>query len=116
MESILRKRNRIPKAISLNPLAYWMARQTWGAILWWMRRPFIKRLRRNTPNLLPEHMRKRAWENMKAHDAWAMKHGVTLLTVAINIFMMSVVFTYAYVGVSKLAERTDTSGYFRIDR
>lgn len=70
-----------------------------------MRRPVIKRMRRGAPNLLPEHKRAKAWENIKQQDAWAMKHGLGLLTFVVNLFFISVFFTAVYMGALNMMER-----------
>lgn len=78
------------------PLARPIARLIWYAMLWFMRRPLIKRMRRAAPNLLPPEKREKAWRNMVEQDRWARKHGVQILTVAVGFFLLSLFLVVTY--------------------
>jgi hypothetical protein len=73
-------------------------------MLWFMRRPLIKRMRRNAPNLLPERKRAAAWENIKAQDRWAMKHGQSMIRFSLNVFFASCFVTAVYMALLRAQE------------
>jgi hypothetical protein len=85
-------------------ISEWLARRIWFAMLWWMRRPWLKRIRRTLP-FIPEHKRAEAWRRIKAQDAWARKHGLSIVTVAVNVMLASLLFTSAYMALLTLTER-----------
>lgn len=70
-----------------------------------MRRPLVRRARRQFPNLFPAGARERIWENIKAQDRWAMKHGKALLAFSINLLILSVILSTAFVGFLELYTR-----------
>jgi hypothetical protein len=69
-----------------------------------MRRPVIKRARRNIKNLFPPSMRDRVWDHIRSKDAWALRHGQTLLTVTLNFCLTVAVLWASYSLVSSILE------------
>lgn len=67
-----------------------LARFTWGSLLWFMRRPPIKRLRRNWIHWVPEHRRARAWEHFRSQERWARRYGLLSLRIIYGFFIVVV--------------------------
>lgn len=89
----------------MSVVARWLARRLWFAMLWLMRRPGIKRLRRGFPSLLPSSMRARAWESVKRQDRLARRYGLALLTGMMTLLLASIFVTATFVGTLKLYEQ-----------
>jgi hypothetical protein len=84
-------------------LARWMALRTWAAVLWWMRRPWIKRLRRRAVDA----QRARGisgWRSIAVQDQFAMRHGRRLLTLSFAALVSSIYFVSFYTAAVKLVE------------
>lgn len=91
-------------------VADWLARRLWAAMLWFMRRPAIRRLQRGHVLLFPKGAREEAWRRFRAQERFARRHGLTLLrwtmVLALSLFVMSL----AYLFVMRLVE----SGAFEL--
>jgi hypothetical protein len=74
-------------------LSIYGARWIWGALLWIIRRPTIKRMRRNIPSRLPSGMRARAAQSIKTQDAFARRYGLRILTFMLNALTLVVLFS-----------------------
>lgn len=85
-------------------LARWMARIVWGAMLWYLRRPAVKRLRRNWVIVLPPRMREGAWQAIVRQDRFARRFGLAALTAAFTLLVGSMVLTVSFLIVIKLYE------------
>jgi cytochrome c biogenesis protein CcdA len=73
-------------------LACWL----WKAMLWLMRRPWMKALQRKSVQVLPSSLRPRAEASMKKQNAFARKYGLTWLTCVIAFFLTTVGLTWTY--------------------
>lgn len=80
----------------MSALARYLARLLWGSMLWFMRRPWMKRLQRASRNLFPANKRDQAWRSMVRQNRWARKVGLPMLTVAVNLLLASLVLTTTY--------------------
>lgn len=94
------------------PIARWIARRVWWAMLWLMRRRWMRRLQRASVNLFPASKRDAIRESMIRQDRFARRWGLMILQFAILIFLYSLVFTLLFFGLLALIER----GYFRVPR
>ena len=67
----------------------WLARKTWGFMLWIMRRPWIKRFRRR---MIERQIRAGApgWLSIEAHDRWAFRHGQRFLGYCFGMLFGSI--------------------------
>jgi hypothetical protein len=62
-------------------------------MLWLMRRPALKRARRNAVQLLPEPVRDRARRSIHAQDRFARKYGIRMLSAVIQLCAVSMLFS-----------------------
>ena len=60
--------------------SYTVARHVWAGMLWFMRRPRIKRMRRRIWERWPEPARSRIRSSIVRQDRWALRHGLRMLT------------------------------------
>ena len=74
---------------SLSRFSYWLARKVWGFLLWFLRRPPVKRFRAQAHLLLPRWARERARENIVRQDRFARRYGLKLLTISFFILTAS---------------------------
>lgn len=81
------------------PFSRSISRFLWYCMLWVMRRPWMKELRRRSPMLLPESRRAQAWERIKAQDQWAMRHGKGILQFLVSLLMASAFVNAVYLGL-----------------
>ncbi len=81
-----------------------MARATWAALLWWLRRPAVRWARRNWVRLLPARFRERALRSLYAHDRFARRYGVASLTAMFTLLLGSVLLSLAALFVTYLYE------------
>lgn len=89
----------------MSVLGRWLARRLWFQMLWLMRRPPIKRFRREFTRLLPQRMRAGAWESVKRQDRMARRYGLAVLTGMMTLLLASIFVTAAFVGTLKLYEQ-----------
>lgn len=71
-------------------------------MLWWMRRPFIKRMRRAAMRLRGPEKEAAAWASLRRQDAFARRWGLPLLTLVFNLFLASVALTFTFYAVLAL--------------
>jgi hypothetical protein len=96
----------------MTALATWMARNLWRAMLWLMRRQWMKSLQRNSMHLVPSRLRERARIGMVRQNKIARRIGLPML-----IFMMSLlVGTVLISSTFLIAMRLYESGYLSIPR
>lgn len=69
-----------------------VARRVWYALLWFMRRPVLKRMRQNWVHHVPESRRDKAWERFRRQERWARRYGLTIIRFVV-LLMTGVVFT-----------------------
>jgi hypothetical protein len=81
-----------------------LARELWWAMLWLMRRPWMKRLQRASLSLLSENRRDRARESMCRQNALARKFGLPLLVFTINLLLASIIITLSFFALVHLSE------------
>lgn len=86
----------------MKPIAHWIARRVWWAMLWFIRRPKIRRLQRMGLNLVPESRRERARQNTRRQEQWARRYGLTILTWSFTFLLYVVVATLAYLTVLRI--------------
>lgn len=78
-------------------LSAFLARHLWWAMLWWMRRPFIRRLQRWSLTLFPEGpKREKARQNYLRQERFARRIGLPVLRVAVGAFVVVVQLTLVY--------------------
>lgn len=85
-------------------VARWLARRVWAAMLWWMRRPFVRRLRRQSLALVPTPMRERVRRSMGRQDRFALRVGLRWLEWAFALLLLSVLTTGAFLTVLRLQD------------
>ncbi len=85
-------------------IARWLARNVWWGLLWFMRRPTIKRWRRDAPSIFPSKMRERIWRSIVHQDQLARRYGLTMLTVTFTLLMLAVLITLSYLSVLALVD------------
>jgi hypothetical protein len=88
----------------MSAIAKDMARLLWWYLLWVMRRPWMKRLQKGWLNWVREAKRQGAAESVKKQNRWARRFGLPLLTLAMNLLLVSVILTVAYLTAINLYE------------
>lgn len=83
-------------------LAEWLARRIWGAMLWTMRRPWMRRLQAASLRLLPPAWRPAALRSKHRQDAFARRYGLRTLKWALFFLLVSWLVSLAYVLTVKL--------------
>lgn len=78
-------------------LAGLLARKLWAAMLWLMRRRWIRRLQRMPLRFARPGRREIVKRRMLEHDRFARRYGLRLLTYAILAFLCSVALTVVYI-------------------
>lgn len=61
-------------------------------MLWFMRRPPIKRLRRNWIKWVPESRREKQWQQFRRQEAWARRYGVSIIKWTLTLFLAAILF------------------------
>jgi len=79
-------------------------------MLWWMRRPFIRRLQRLSIGYVVRKKGPSAREKYLAQERWARRHGLNLIHVSLRLLLISIGCTLIYFGFLELVTR----GYFMI--
>ncbi|HRF59176.1 MAG TPA: hypothetical protein PLH94_04590 [Fimbriimonadaceae bacterium] len=77
----------------MSRIAAWLARRLWFAMLWLMRRPWMRRLQRWTISRVPPERRDAARRSMYRQDRFARRHGLRVLTFAITLLLGSLLLT-----------------------
>jgi hypothetical protein len=85
-------------------LAGRLARFVWFGMLWFMRRPPIKRLRRSSVLLVPSRCRERAWRSVVRQDRFARRWGLLTLTLMFNLLLASTLVSGSIVAATALYE------------
>lgn len=81
----------------MSGLARLLARNLWAAMLWFMRRPWMKRLQRGSIQWFPEGPRRdHAWESFRKQERFARKYGLRILTAVIMVCLYSIALAVAY--------------------
>lgn len=75
-------------------MTHFIARRIWWGMLWYMRRPFIRRLQRAAINLAKPEKREKARQAMIKQEKFARRIGLPLITFVVRFFFLSVVLTY----------------------
>lgn len=88
----------------MSVIAHWLARRLWWGMLWLMRRRWMKRLQRASTRIRGPKHEARAWESLKRQNAFALKHGLRILTVSITFLLASMIITGSYLLLLKLTE------------
>lgn len=88
----------------MGQLTRFLARQIWIALVWYMRRPPIKRMRRNVTGLMPGKFGERARQSLSRQDRFARRYGITMLTWSLNLLFASLFITGTYVLVTTASE------------
>lgn len=77
-------------------IADWLARRLWYAMLWLMRRPWMRRLQRRSFSLFGEERRALAYAKHKRQERFARRYGLPLVRLVILVFLLSMTFTLVY--------------------
>ncbi|HRK20228.1 MAG TPA: hypothetical protein PLX06_00365 [Fimbriimonadaceae bacterium] len=87
----------------MNSPAYWIARQVWGSMLWFMRRPWVKRVRRR---MVERQVRRGVpnWMLITTQDRLAHRHGLNILTFCFTLLLGSMFIAGTYLVVLQLYE------------
>lgn len=85
-------------------LARILARELWWAMLWLMRRRWMKNLQRASVRMLREEKRAKAQESIKRQNAFARRIGLPLMVFAMNLMLGSILVTAAFFLLVKLGE------------
>lgn len=73
-------------------------------MLWVMRRPGIKRMRRRFAALHPPPWDERIWRSVKAQDRLARKYGLRVLSALFTLLLASIALTVTLMIALKLFE------------
>lgn len=74
-----------------------IARRVWFAMLWFMRRQWMRRLQRGSVKFFPEGPRReRAWGKFRRQERFARKYGLKILTVTLTLCLYFVVLLVIY--------------------
>ncbi len=65
-------------------------------MLWFMRRPWMKRLQRASTKWFGPEREAKAWESLKRQNAFALRYGLRILTFAINLLLASILITGSF--------------------
>lgn len=88
----------------MSALARLLARRLWWALLWLMRRPWMKRLHRATAAWLPEGARRRARRSIVRQNRLARRYGLMTLTFSFNLLLASLALTLTFMAALHLYE------------
>lgn len=88
----------------MSAIAHWIARQLWWGMLWFMRRPWMKRLQRASTRIFGPAREARARESLKRQNAFALRYGLRILTVAVMVLLASALITGSYLLLGYLNE------------
>ena len=80
----------------MSKLAACLARIVWWWSLWFMRRPWMKRLQRGAMGLVPPPRRPRARDSFIRQNRFARRYGLITLTVSLNLLFASVLLTVCF--------------------
>jgi len=94
----------------MSALASLMARLLWRAMLWLMRRRWMKTLQRKSILLFPERMRAKAWEGMVRQNRFARRIGLPMLKFMMTLVLGSLIVTGTFMTAMHLYE----TGYLTI--
>lgn len=85
-------------------LAGRLARFVWFGMLWFMRRPLMKRLRRSSVSVFPVPYRERAWRSLVRQDRLARRWGLPVLTLMFTLLLASLLVSGSIVATTTLYE------------
>ncbi len=80
----------------MSAIAKYLARHLWGAMLWLMRRPWIKFLQRKSWHIFPASMQPRARVSFNRQNRFARRYGLRMLTATISLFLASMAVTACF--------------------
>lgn len=80
----------------MSAIANWLARHTWYWMLYFMRRPWMKRLQHRWLRPVEGERYMRFPDKFIRQNRFARRFGLPLLTLTINLFLASVAITGAY--------------------
>ena len=82
--------------MGLTRLSAILARHIWAGMLWFMRRPRIKRMRRRIWERWPEPRRTRIKDSIQGQDRWALRYGRRIVTVLVAFALGSLLVFSTY--------------------
>jgi len=85
-------------------LARRIARLLWWAVLWLMRRRWMRRLQSGSIGWLPPRQAEKARLNLVRQNALGRRIGLRLLTAAVTIFLVSLTIQLVYSSAIYLVE------------
>lgn len=88
----------------MNSVAHFAARRLWWAMLWLMRRAWMKRLQRASFRLFKDGNRGRAWKSFQRQNAFARRWGLRMLTAALNLLLASLAITVSFFVITYLID------------
>lgn len=81
----------------MSAVATVFARRLWAAMLWFMRRPWMKRLQRNSVKIFPEGPRRdKAWESFRKQERFARRYGLKILVWVVTLCLYCLTFVLIY--------------------
>ena len=80
----------------MSALANFMARIIWRAVLWLMRRNWMKAIQRNTIRMVPERFRAKAAAGQNRQNRFARRIGLPMLKVMMNLVLGSIIITVTF--------------------
>ncbi len=92
----------------MSAIANFLARHCWFWMLYFMRRPWMKRLQHRWLREVPNDRYKQFPESFKSQNRFARRWGLPLLKFSLNMFLASVFITAAYFAAISMYE----NGYF----
>lgn len=88
-------------------IANWLARLIWRAVLWLMRRSWMKGIQRKSILIVPKTFREQAWKSQVKQNQFARRTGLPMLKFMMNLVLGSIIVTMTFLGAMRLYE----SGY-----
>lgn len=85
----------------------YFARRLWAAMLWLMRRPWMRRIQRASYGWLPPRMQEAARQNIARQDRFARRVGLPLMRLTVFIVFFSLASTVAFMLVLRWIESTN---------
>lgn len=82
-----------------------VARRLWYFLLWFMRRPVMRRAQRRMLSFLPEGRRDKALKNIHRQNDFARRIGLNLMRTMVSILFLSFGLSATVMIVSEMAAR-----------
>ncbi len=85
-------------------IANWLARLIWRAVLWLMRRNWMKGIQRKSILIVPKSFREQAWKSQVRQNRFARRTGLPMLKFMMNLVLGSIIITVTFLAAMRLYE------------